>query len=136
MVPINNLSLSTTSYLLLILQVFKVSKQSLERYFIMHALSTKSSQLLSVPLVIKNQLPLKPLLMSSNNSQITFLRIQMVVLFIAQVTWLFMTILTLDFTMNSKSTAAQGSTYFYLIMTLILDGMDLSSPFPKLSNLS
>ena len=60
----------------------------------------------------------------------------MVVLFIAQVKWFLIPILTPDFTMNPKAAAAQGPTYFYTRMTLSLDRMYLYSLLPKLSNLS
>ena len=60
----------------------------------------------------------------------------MMVLFITQVTWFLQTILTQDFEMNPRAVSVQRPTYFYLIMNLNPDVMDLSSPFPKLSNFS
>ena len=87
-------------------------------------------------LVLNERLPLNPPQIPSNNYYIMLLHIQMMALFIVQVTWFLLPIMTPDFTMNPKTTAAQVPTYFYLRMTLRPYGINLSSPFTKSSNLS
>ena len=133
-IPSNNLYQRTTLSLILTPQVSNGPKKSLGLYCIMHAPLKTGSRPISVLLVLNKRISLKTPLLPSNNSYITLLRIQMMALFIVEVTWFLLPIMTSYFTINPKAASAQVTTNVYLRIILIPDGMYLSSPLPRSSN--